>query len=187
MLKSIQGVTPSSVRSSSQNAEQKPERPGSKALAAGGGQPSPQDRVTLGAGESRLVSYGQELSGEVLSGNYLLLRNLVAKTLQDQGATFSLAIDGQIKGIEDLTPSEAQALIAEDGYFGVKQTSDRIVEFAIGMAGGDPGRLDAILQGVEQGFREAEKAFGGSLPELSYQTYDAIQDKLQQWRDSFQD
>lgn len=186
MLKNIQGVTPGSARSSSPNPEQKPELPRSKALAAGGERPAAQDRVSLGGAEASLVTYGREVSAEVVSESYLLLRDLVAKTLQEQGATFRLTINGVEKGIEDLTQAEAQELIAEDGYFGVEQTSERIVEFAIGLAGGDPGRLDAILQGIDQGFREAEKAFGGTLPEISYQTYDAIQEKLQQWRDSFQ-
>ena len=76
---------------------------------------------------------------------------------------------------------DAQAMIAEDGYFGVEQTSDRIVDFAIGIAGGDPSRLDAILAGVEQGFNEALEAFGGWLPDISYQTYDAVLAKLDAW------
>lgn len=186
MLKAVEVGSLNPAKAGSQSPSEKPLPPQPKERAGSENQPAIQDRVSLGGGESRLMTYGREVASEVLTGQFLLLRNLVAKTLQDQGASFSLAINGQMKGIEDLTPTEAQELIAEDGYFGVKQTSDRIVEFAIGAAGGDPGRLDAILQGVEQGFREAEKAFGGSLPEISYQTYDAIREKLAQWQASFQ-
>lgn len=184
MLKNIQGVTPGSAKSSSQSSEQKPELQRARALNASGGQQVPADRVTLGSAEASLLTYGREVSGEVMSESFGLLRDLVARTLQEQGATFRLTINGVEKGIEDLTQDEARELIAEDGYFGVEQTSERIVEFAIGMAGGDPGRLDAILQGIDQGFREAEKAFGGTLPEISYQTYDAIRQKLDQWREN---
>ncbi|MDP3401719.1 MAG: hypothetical protein Q8R97_11415 [Brevundimonas sp.] len=186
MLKAVEGGSFNPAKASNQSPSEKPLPPHAKERAGSEAQPVLQDRVSLGGGDSGLMTYSREVSSEVLSGQFLLLRNLVAKTLQDQEASFSLAINGQMKGIEDLTPTEAQELVAEDGYFGVKQTSDRIVEFAIGATGGDPGRLDAILQGVEQGFREAEKAFGGSLPEISYQTYDAIREKLEQWRGSFQ-
>lgn len=184
MLKNIQGVTPGGAKSSSQSPEQKPELQRARVLNASGGQQAPADRVTLGSAEASLLTYGREVSGEVVPESFVLLRDLVAKTLQEQGATFRLTLNGVEKGIEDLTQAEAQELVAEDGYFGVEQTSDRIVEFAIGMAGGDPGRLDAILQGIDQGFREAEKAFGGTLPEISYQTYDAIRQKLDQWREN---
>jgi hypothetical protein len=83
--------------------------------------------------------------------------------------------------IESLTPEEAQKLVAEDGYFGVEQTSERIFQNAVSIAGGDPARLDAIMQGIEEGFAEAEKAFGGTLPDISYETRDAVMEKLNQW------
>lgn len=184
MLKGIEGANLNASRPNSESTEEKPL--GSSSKERGEQSPAVQDRVTLGRDAAVLVTYGREVSSEALSGNYLLLRNLVAKTLQEQGATFTLTINGAEKGIAELTPEEAQELVAADGYFGVEQTSDRIVEFAIAMAGGDPGRLDAILQGVEQGFQEAEKAFGGTLPEISYQTYDAIREKLDHWRESLQ-
>lgn len=184
MLKAVEGGSLNPAKTSSQGPGEHRGLAQGKERVGGEEGRGIQDRVTLGAGESRLVTYGRELAAEGVADAFLLLRDLVAKTLQEQGASFNLTINGQMKGVEDLTQAEAQELIAEDGYFGVKQTSDRIVEFAIGMAGGDPSRLDAILQGIDQGFREAEKAFGGTLPEISYQTYDAIRQKLDQWREN---
>ncbi|WP_429884576.1 hypothetical protein [Geoalkalibacter halelectricus] len=139
------------------------------------------DKVSL-AGETKAegVYKAQGVRAE-LSPQFELLRQLVAKTLGEQGAAFSVAINGEDKGISDLTPEDAQKLIAEDGYFGVDQTSQRIVDFAIGLAGNDPSKLDQILAGVERGFNEAAQAFGGSLPEISYQTLDAIREKLDAW------
>ncbi|MDO3377952.1 hypothetical protein [Geoalkalibacter halelectricus] len=139
------------------------------------------DKVSL-AGETKAegVYKAQGVRAE-LSPQFELLRQLVAKTLGEQGAAFSVSINGEDKGISDLTPEDAQKLIAEDGYFGVDQTSQRIVDFAIGLAGNDPSKLDQILAGVERGFNEAAQAFGGSLPEISYQTLDAIREKLDAW------
>ena len=36
--------------------------------------------------------------------------------------------------------------------------------------GGDPSQLAAVKEGIELGFQEAAAAFGGWLPEISYQT-----------------
>jgi hypothetical protein len=64
-------------------------------------------------------------------------------------------------------------LFGEDGYFGVKKTARRISDFVIGGAGGGLDRLKAGRDGVLQGFREAGKAWGGKLPEISAATIDA--------------
>ncbi|MCK5069076.1 MAG: hypothetical protein KAR01_00995 [Desulfocapsa sp.] len=91
---------------------------------------------------------------------YEVLRGLVTSMLKEQGIEFKV-LDGEKEiNISELSQEEAVELVAEDGYFGVDQTSQRIVDFAIAVAGGDPSRLDAIKEGVEDGFNEALKAFG---------------------------
>lgn len=112
---------------------------------------------------------------------YGLLRGLVANMLKDQGIDFKVANGEEEIDISTISQEEATELIAEDGYFGVDQTSDRIVDFAIGIAGGDPTRLDAIKEGVEDGFKQALEAFNGSLPDISYDTFDAVMNKLDAW------
>ena len=112
---------------------------------------------------------------------YEVLRGLVTSMLKEQGIEFKV-LDGEKEiNISELSQEEAVELVAEDGYFGVDQTSQRIVDFAIAVAGGDPSRLAAIKEGVEDGFNEALKAFGGSLPEISYDTLDAVMEKLDTW------
>ena len=34
---------------------------------------------------------------------------------------------------------------------------------------------------MNKGFKEALQAFGGSLPDISYDTYDAVMNKLDTW------
>jgi len=92
-----------------------------------------------------------------------------------------IAIGGSEIDLAAVTPKEAQELVSEDGYFGVEQTSERIVQFAVGIAGGDPSRIDAIKEGIDKGFAEAKKAFGDWLPDISYDTYDAVMTKLDEW------
>jgi hypothetical protein len=37
---------------------------------------------------------------------------------------------------------------------------------------------------VDKGFNEALEAFGGTLPEISYKTYDAVMEKLDAWAEN---
>ncbi len=118
---------------------------------------------------------------EIAEESYDRLRNKVADVLQQQGIDTRLKQGDQTIDLYQITPEKAQELIADDGYFGVEQTSDRIVDFAIEIAGGDIGRLDAIKTGVEKGFNEAKAAFGDWLPDISYETYDSVMEKLDAW------
>lgn len=72
--------------------------------------------------------------------------------------------------ISGLSSQEAADLISENGYFGVAKTSQRIAEFVLRGGGEDMDRLKAGRQGVLQGFAQAEKTWGGELPEICYDT-----------------
>ncbi len=76
--------------------------------------------------------------------------------------------------VDAATKAQAQADIAEDGYWGVNQTSERILDFAKALAGDDPEKLENMRQAFEKGFAQAEKTWGGKLPDISQQTYDAV-------------
>ncbi|MCA1796978.1 MAG: hypothetical protein LC645_05465 [Geobacteraceae bacterium] len=141
------------------------------------------DNVTLGETSESAGLYRADM--KTGSETQLdLLRSLVIKTFEEQGLATKLSMGEASVDIESLSPEQAQKLVAEDGYFGVEQTSERIFQSAVSIASGDPARLDAIMQGVEDGFAEAEKAFGGTLPDISYQTRDAAMEKLNDWAES---
>ncbi len=72
--------------------------------------------------------------------------------------------------ISELSIDQASDLIEADGYFGIDKTSQRIIDFVLTGAGDDLDRLKAGREGVLRGFAEAEKAWGGQLPEISYKT-----------------
>ncbi len=145
--------------------------------------PQKQDSVTINYHQEVSMTYSSSLT--IQSGDeqdqHTLLRALVTNMLKEQGIDFKVANGEQPIDISSLSQEEATELIADDGYFGVEQTSDRIVDFAIGIAGGDPTRLDAIKEGVEKGFNEALEAFNGWLPDISYETFDAVMNKLDAW------
>ena len=76
--------------------------------------------------------------------------------------------------VDAATKAQAQADIAEDGYWGVNQTSERILDFAKALAGDNPDKLENMRQAFEKGYAQAEKTWGGKLPDISQQTYDAV-------------
>ncbi len=86
--------------------------------------------------------------------------------------------------ISNLSAEKANELISGDGYFGVHKTSQRIIDFVIKGAGEDIDRLKAGREGILKGFAEAEKAWGGKLPGISYETLgkslDAIDKKIRE-------
>lgn len=143
------------------------------------------DRVSLHQSEQPEATYGPQ-TGLNVGTPYEVLRSLVIKTLQDQNVPVMVSTgSGQID-MTEMTAEEAQELISEEGYFGVEKTSDRIVEFATNAFGNDPARLEEMKQAIGEGFKDAEEAFGGTLPEISQQTYDAIMQKLDAFAAQFE-
>jgi len=148
---------------------------------AGENQPR-TEKVSLGMETVDAATYTKSLiigSGDVQPLEKL--QKIVADIFKEQGVSAKVALDGREIDITELTPEEAQDLIAEDGYFGVEKTAERIFQFAVGIADGDRGRIDAIREGIDRGFQEALDAFGGQLPDISYDTYDAVMKKLDDW------
>ena len=140
------------------------------------------DRMTLSFSSESIITYDSSMSlPGTPSDAYNVLKDLVLNIFKNQNVGYRITTDVQEIDLQEISREEAGELVKDDGYFGVEQTSDRIVDFAVSIAGNDPARLDAIKQGVEQGFQEALDAFGGWLPEISYDTYDAVFKKLDDW------
>ena len=89
-------------------------------------------------------------------------------------------LDGTIT-VDEATAKQAQEDISEDGYWGVKQTSERILDFAKALTGGDSSKVEDIRTAIEKGFSEAAKLWGDELPEISQKTHDAVMKGLDEW------
>ena len=115
------------------------------------------------------------------------LRSLVEKLISGQGNAIGTADDMWAilrKGdftVDAATKAQAQADIAEDGYWGVEATSDRILDFAKALTGGDPSKIEEMREAFEKGFKQATETWGGELPEISQKTYDAVMSKFDAW------
>jgi len=112
------------------------------------------------------------------------LRSLVEKMMIGQTNTYGKAKDiwsylaGGNYTVDAATKKQAMADIAEDGYWGVKQTSDRILDFAQALTGGDPDKIESMRDAFKKGYEQAAKKWGGELPEISQKTYDAVMAKF---------
>ena len=76
--------------------------------------------------------------------------------------------------VDAQTKADAQAAISEDGYWGVKQTSQRIFDFAAALAGDDVEKMKEMQAAVEKGFQQATGAWGKELPSICGDTHSAV-------------
>ncbi len=73
---------------------------------------------------------------------------------------------------------KAKLSISEDGDFVVKAVSDRLVNFAKAISGGDKSRLAELKSAIDDGFAAARDALGGYLPAICNKTYNETMRKL---------
>lgn len=111
--------------------------------------------------------------------NQQLIR-IVEELLRRQGKTLNLLNPEDVIEVDEQARAEASALIGPDGPLGVEAVSDRIVDFAIAISGGDKSKLESLRAAIDKGFKEAEKILGG-LPDISKETYNRIMEKLEAW------
>lgn len=137
-----------------------------------------------------------EISGKILSQAYLVeyslkIQQYSSANLEAQSAPFDLtkvkdilssidfkAIGYTGKPIADMNPDEAKALVSEEGFFGVTQTSNRLADFVLSGGGDNLDKLKAGREGIIRGFKEAEKIWGEKLPDISYETLDKALAKI---------
>jgi hypothetical protein len=109
------------------------------------------------------------------------LMAIVQKTLQGQVGAYGKATGnnmwqqlagGNIK-VDAATRAQAQKDISEDGYYGVKQTSQRLFDFAAALAGDDVDKMKEMQKAMEKGFKQATKTWGRELPPICKETMNA--------------
>ena len=120
-------------------------------------------------------------------------RKLVEALLNKQAQKYDLATDilgrpiwkgDEIIEIDEETRAAMQAEIDEGGYFSVEEVAKRLLNFAVALSGGDPSKIELLRDAVMQGFADAEQMWGGKLPEISYQTLDAVMKGFDEWKEA---
>ncbi len=115
------------------------------------------------------------------------LTSLVQQMMTKQATTYTNANDMWkflAKGdftVDAQTKLQAQKDIADDGYYGVQQTADRLFDFASALAGDDVDKMKKMQEAMQKGFDQATKAWGQKLPDISQRTMDAANKKFEEY------
>ena len=149
------------------------------------------DTVELGKSQTTASTYtrtSRKLSASELQTlkdaadqRYASLRSLVEQMLESQNkSTKKSSFSSKTSSLS--ASDQATQAISEDGEFGVKAVSDRIVKFAVAVSGGDTAKYEELKAAIDKGFQQATKSLGGKLPSISQQTYDEVMRKLDDWK-----
>ncbi len=108
------------------------------------------------------------------------------KTLGKTDSIWSFLADGDFT-VDAQTKAQAEKDIAEDGYWGVEQTSQRIFDFAMALTGGDADKMEEMRSAFEKGFKQATGTWGKELPDISQRTYGAVQNLFDEYKNKMAD
>lgn len=137
--------------------------------------------VTGKMSDSERAALVQSLKDD-LNNQMSRFTNMMTQTFQKQGITaasfqgdnfWKFMASGNYT-VDAKTKAEAEAAISEDGFWGVKQTSQRIFDFAAALAGDDVETMKKMQAAVEKGFEQAGAAWGGELPSICGDTHTAV-------------
>ncbi len=116
-------------------------------------------------------------------------KNLVQQMITKQGGAFTKLGDlfnavkeGKLE-VDPEVVEQAKEDVSENGYWGVKQTSERLISFAQALAGNDPDKADEMIAAVKKGFGQATDEWGSKLPDICQETVDVTIEALEKWRD----
>lgn len=110
------------------------------------------------------------------------LRTIVEDLLRRQGIEIEKldTLTSEDIKVDAKAREQAQQMIDEDGPLSPENVSNRIVDFAKSISGGDSGKLSLLRHAIEEGFKAAKDQLG-ELPDISNETYKLIQEKLDAW------
>jgi len=84
---------------------------------------------------------------------------------------------GEGENLQDVQ-NELDSMLSDDGYWGVEKTSQRMFDFAHSLVGDNPTELEKAKEAVVKGFEQTKAMFGGELPQISHDTFDATMEKF---------
>lgn len=142
--------------------------------------------TTAKDGNDKVTDYSSIISNlkQELNTKNTQLQNLVNQLLGEQANKYTKLSD-LFKNInaDPATIAQAQKDVGEDGYWGIEQTSERLVSMAKALSGGDSAKADQMIAAMKKGFDQATAAWGDKLPSICQDTIDAAVKKMESWRD----
>lgn len=114
------------------------------------------------------------------------LKQIVTALLKRQGLEFRDISEIKPEDLKDVTvdeiaQEEAQAMLEGDGELSPAKVSDRLVDFAKAISGGDKSKFELLKKAIDDGFEAAGIEFGAELPDICQETYKLTMEKLEAW------
>ncbi len=105
------------------------------------------------------------------------------EALQSSVLALKEGLENGTISVDQETIDKAKELTSEDGYYGVKQTSERIVNAAKALSGGDTSKADILREAAQKAFDEVAEMWGGmeNAPQITKDTYDAVMQGFDDW------
>jgi hypothetical protein len=134
------------------------------------------------AGNAQIVARFEEFANKQIGGQLGSFQAFLQGSLgggSRKGADSLSQLLCRFYGLDtDLDPSAVE----EGGYYSAEATSERLVQFAIGISGGDTAKADMLVNAVKKGFALAADVWGGELPDISQRTYELTMEKFDAWK-----
>lgn len=111
-------------------------------------------------------------------------KEFIKSLIADQGETYNLTLFGQKLNVTLEAAEKAQKSISDGGEYSVESVATNIINMAKALSGGDSSKIGKLKEGFLKGFKEAEKAWGGELPDISKKTYDEVLKRFDEWENS---
>lgn len=121
--------------------------------------------------QESLVSLVKQMMGKQ-AGVASIADNLLSQSTDDDESMWKFIASGNYT-VDAVTKKQAEEDISEDGYWGVKKTSQRLFDFASALAGDDVDKMKEMQAAMEKGFKQATKLWGKDLPQISQDTLKA--------------
>ena len=111
-----------------------------------------------------------------------LVEGIINSQAERAGGQWNFNDPNAMVDIDDATRTAAQEAIADGGAWSVDAVATRLLDFAVAISGGDPSRIAVLRGAVERGFEAAERQWGGTLPDISQRTREAVMNGFDQWQ-----
>ena len=108
-------------------------------------------------------------------------KQLIKSLISKQGDSYNLILFGQKLNVTPEIAQKAKESISDGGEYSVDSVATNIMNMAKALSGGNSSNIGELKEGFLKGFKEAEKAWGGKLPEISQKTYDEVLKRFDEW------
>lgn len=108
-------------------------------------------------------------------------KKLIQSLIANQGEHYNVILFEQKLNVSSEIVQKAKESISDGGEYSVDSVAANIINMAKALSGGDSSKIAELKEGFLKGFKEAEKAWGGELPDICKKTYDEVLSRFDEW------